>query len=41
MTANNECFNLVEMTKEGTQLRTVAVIFENNSTQLFAKALPR
>jgi hypothetical protein len=30
MTTNNECFNLVEMTKEGTQLRTIAVIFENN-----------
>ena len=30
MTSNNENFNLVEMTKEGTQLRTIAVIFENN-----------
>jgi hypothetical protein len=41
MTETEQHFNLIEMTKEGTQLRTVAVIFENNSTQLLASALPR
>jgi len=37
MTANNEYFNLVEMTKEGTQLRTIAVIFENNISNPISK----
>ena len=37
MTSNNECFNLVEMTKEGTQLRTIAVIFENNISNPISK----
>jgi hypothetical protein len=37
MTETEQYFNLVEMTKEGTQLRTIAVIFENNISNPISK----